>query len=348
MPGDEMFNNPPNDEYGGSMYERLERYAENPAHVDPRQKESLRKEAQDAQEHYDFVYGESEGRGPTVQRARKRMDDAMRKMAEAGGFFANRTGNPDRSGTPVIYRVWLHGPGRGDVLALFPTIPADEFGDSVMSYAHIGQHGAAHMNVVLGRTRPARPEEAAELAKELLGLGYTDLRPVSREQPWMRAERRGDSAEVIDFEKNPGAKFRLGDRVRFAVGFLRSTHQYAGPPPPTNVGPHAQGVVTDPSLSGVVGVRWDDGTGQRILEQNLSRIGKLEANPAEMGVRNPGRAVPAKKKRPHRPMKLVAKFRSKQNALRKARALRRKGKRAVALKGVTSTGKEAWRVYVGK
>ena len=78
----------------------------------------------------------------------------------------------------TIFRVFKD---RGDVIALFPEIPADLAGEFCESYMHTGQHGAAspmgsHMTRI---TRPATPEEAAPLMAELARIGY-DVEPVKR------------------------------------------------------------------------------------------------------------------------------------------------------------------------
>jgi hypothetical protein len=70
--------------------------------------------------------------------------------------------------TPVIFRRWRDG----TIDALFPTLPADSAGLHCLSYAHIGQHGPADYGYVTRVTRPAKPEEYAELKDELEGRGY--------------------------------------------------------------------------------------------------------------------------------------------------------------------------------
>jgi len=68
--------------------------------------------------------------------------------------------------TPVIFRVWKDG----DVIAIFPTEPADDRGN-VSCYMHLGQHGSTGRNVVW-ETRLAKPEEYADLQKELESEPY--------------------------------------------------------------------------------------------------------------------------------------------------------------------------------
>lgn len=58
----------------------------------------------------------------------------------------------------------------GDVIALFPDEIADYDGN-IMSYQHVGQHGAASP-ALIQELEDASPEEYAPLKKELEGLGY--------------------------------------------------------------------------------------------------------------------------------------------------------------------------------
>lgn len=68
-------------------------------------------------------------------------------------------------------------PEGGEVLALFPLIPYDGGGVTVMSYQHTGQHGAADPAITRGpeawaRLAPTEPD-AVTLAEELRRIGYT-------------------------------------------------------------------------------------------------------------------------------------------------------------------------------
>ena len=87
--------------------------------------------------------------------------------------------------TPVIFRMWKDG----EVIALFPTIPAD-MGNSCLSYVHIGQHGAADYDFVIRTTQPATQKDYAPLFAELVKVGYDDLKVFSRAQFWMHKERQ--------------------------------------------------------------------------------------------------------------------------------------------------------------
>jgi hypothetical protein len=78
----------------------------------------------------------------------------------------------DDERTPVILREYPDG----QIIALFPAEPADIFGYDVMSYMHVGQHGAAGYNHVVSETRPADPfknPDAMALYEELEQRGYS-------------------------------------------------------------------------------------------------------------------------------------------------------------------------------
>lgn len=75
--------------------------------------------------------------------------------------------------TKVVFRIFKDD---GSLVALFPNEIADPHGN-IMSYQHIGQHGAADYSYCIQKSRPARPEEYADLVRELQGLGYNlDIR----------------------------------------------------------------------------------------------------------------------------------------------------------------------------
>lgn len=67
----------------------------------------------------------------------------------------------------------------GDVFAAFPEFPGDMNPANMCSYAHVGQHGAASMHYVAD-CKPATPEQYAALLKELVAIGYDDLRIVRK------------------------------------------------------------------------------------------------------------------------------------------------------------------------
>lgn len=80
--------------------------------------------------------------------------------------------------TDVIFRAWR---GTGEVIALFPY---ESYGTNrgewwlCQSFEHIGQHSAASIELI-GTTREARPDEYADLMRELQGRGYR-LRVIKR------------------------------------------------------------------------------------------------------------------------------------------------------------------------
>ena len=71
----------------------------------------------------------------------------------------------------VIFRAWKD---TGEIIALWPARDAGwKYGRYCQSYLHFGQHGAADYHHVLGITRPAKPEEYADLLSELQNKGYS-------------------------------------------------------------------------------------------------------------------------------------------------------------------------------
>ena len=77
----------------------------------------------------------------------------------------------DTETTIVIFRAEKSGQFKGDVTAVFPTIPSDIHGDWMTCYAHVGQHSGCSKGWY-NDTRPATESEYAALAKELTGAGY--------------------------------------------------------------------------------------------------------------------------------------------------------------------------------
>ncbi len=79
--------------------------------------------------------------------------------------------------TAVIFRKWR---SNGDIIALFPAEVSDYQGQYCLSYMHIGQHGGAEYSLILQQTLPTKPAEYADLLKELIAIGYTDLKIYQR------------------------------------------------------------------------------------------------------------------------------------------------------------------------
>jgi hypothetical protein len=94
--------------------------------------------------------------------------------------------------TIVIFR--KDRTGWKDCFALFPELPADNFGRYCDSYQHVGQHGAADYQGCIAASDPASPEEYADLFEELEGRGYS-LVVRHRATPEMHERRRRMAAE---------------------------------------------------------------------------------------------------------------------------------------------------------
>lgn len=82
--------------------------------------------------------------------------------------------------TKVGLRRWPDNQG-GDLIALFPEIPATLNLDECEPYMFLGQHGAANYDGIIQATAPADPNhnETKRLVSELTALGY-DLDVVKR------------------------------------------------------------------------------------------------------------------------------------------------------------------------
>ena len=92
----------------------------------------------------------------------------------------------------VIFRVDPQNEG-GDVYALFPECP---FGDNFcMSFQHVGGHSAADYQGCIERSRPAKPEEYADLLAELIRIGYDDLVVRERATREMHDRRNREARE---------------------------------------------------------------------------------------------------------------------------------------------------------
>jgi hypothetical protein len=85
-------------------------------------------------------------------------------MSNAEGTF---TPSEKRTTVKVVFRLF-----KGEVLALFPEIPADVNGRYCESYAHVGQHSGADLFGVIADSKPAKPEQYASLLSELQSIGY--------------------------------------------------------------------------------------------------------------------------------------------------------------------------------
>lgn len=73
----------------------------------------------------------------------------------------------DKGYVRVIFRMF-----EGDVIALFPDLPADNHSTLVTCYAHIGQHGAANIRHVINHSRLCTADERRALLTELTSAPY--------------------------------------------------------------------------------------------------------------------------------------------------------------------------------
>lgn len=79
---------------------------------------------------------------------------------------------PDTEETPVLFRIHRAPKTHGDeVTAVFPCEPADYQGYNMTCFASVGQHGSCGYEWY-HRTRPAKPEEYADLKAELEAAPY--------------------------------------------------------------------------------------------------------------------------------------------------------------------------------
>ena len=91
----------------------------------------------------------------------------------------------------VVFRRWQNG----DVIALFPELPSDLYGDYCDAYEHVGQHGGADYFGVIQKTTPCSSEQSADLATELRRIGYR-LRPIKRASRLHHDNRRQLAADL--------------------------------------------------------------------------------------------------------------------------------------------------------
>ena len=88
--------------------------------------------------------------------------------------------------TPVLFRAERSGKFKGDITAVFPTLPGSP--GCMTCYAHVGQHSSCTIEWYY-TTRPARIGACADLIAELQSIGYDDLIIYSRITSAVRAER---------------------------------------------------------------------------------------------------------------------------------------------------------------
>lgn len=101
----------------------------------------------------------------------------------------------------VVFRRWQDR--TGDIIALFPEIPADNHGRYCQSYMQVGQHGAEDYHAVIRHTIPVGRKQYAALAEELWRIGY-DLRPVKRALPHHHHTRRQTARPIMADTRSSG------------------------------------------------------------------------------------------------------------------------------------------------
>jgi hypothetical protein len=92
----------------------------------------------------------------------------------------------------VVFRRWRDC---GSIIALFPALPADLYGEYCDAYEHVGQHGGADYFGVIQQTTPCSSEQSADLATELRRIGYV-LRPRRRASRVHHDARRQLAADL--------------------------------------------------------------------------------------------------------------------------------------------------------
>ena len=73
----------------------------------------------------------------------------------------------ERTQADVLFRRFA-----GEVVALLPGFAGSPTLFECACYAHMGQHGSAHLGHVMRMSRPATPDEYASLMQEMTALGY--------------------------------------------------------------------------------------------------------------------------------------------------------------------------------
>lgn len=97
----------------------------------------------------------------------------------------------------VIIRQWKRG---GDLIALFPEIPADNEGNLCQSFEHFGQHGGADFDVVIRITKPVLSHDdfrIHDLLEELKRMGHKP-KVVYRATQAMHEKRRNETHKQME------------------------------------------------------------------------------------------------------------------------------------------------------
>jgi hypothetical protein len=95
----------------------------------------------------------------------------------------------------VIFRVHNVKGDEPEVVAFLPELAGTTAREQDCAcYAHVGQHSAASFNYYWESTRPATPDEYADLLNELQGIYEGQLKPASR---MTRADQEKRKAQVL-------------------------------------------------------------------------------------------------------------------------------------------------------
>ena len=78
---------------------------------------------------------------------------------------------------PVCFRAYRDN---GEIIAIFPTMPESYNAYMCRTYEHFGQHGAADPLHMVEITTPAQEEQYTDLHRELISIGYDNLRIVQK------------------------------------------------------------------------------------------------------------------------------------------------------------------------
>lgn len=94
-------------------------------------------------------------------------------LLKAMGYARSPVPIEARSALPVIFRAERSGDFKGDVTAVFPTLPGTSDPWTCTAYAHVGQHSICNREWY-ATTRAATPDEYADLLAELRGIYERD------------------------------------------------------------------------------------------------------------------------------------------------------------------------------
>lgn len=108
---------------------------------------------------------------------------------------------------PVIFRAERGGLNKDKVTAVFPTLPDDRDGDTVVVYSRVGQHSRGTWRWYHNNTRPAKPKEYEALLLELRGIYETLKAPGDRVYS-LRVSARVSPAHRRTYYAAVVAKFR--------------------------------------------------------------------------------------------------------------------------------------------